>query len=187
MLAALSLAFVLFGCAPEPAQDPRANMTPLTPESVLQADEGPLEALIETSEGPFVIRLLSKEAPRHVTHFVKTARKGGYDGTTFHRVVAGKLLEGGDPRAKDPLEAEASARALTRGAVAAGGQFLIALTDRPAGADGRTVFGEVLGGFVVLDKIARVPVVGEKPQKPVVIQKITIRKAGIERTQAPKP
>ena len=47
----------------------------------------PNEAVVETAAGSFVIRLLPDVAPAHVKHFIKTARAGGYDGTTFHRVV----------------------------------------------------------------------------------------------------
>src|SRR5258708_20307608 len=94
--------------------------------------EGPLEALVESSEGPFVIRLLPDLAPRHVAHFVKTARAGGFDGTTFHRIVPRGIIQGGDPLSKDPakkalygtgglalLKAAFSPRPMTRGCGAA--------------------------------------------------------------------
>ena len=88
MIATVSLMLAVAMAAPPPASPrPRLKASPLAPESTMQADQGPLEALFETSEGPFVIKLLPELAPRHVAHFVKTARKGGYDGTTFHRIV----------------------------------------------------------------------------------------------------
>ena len=67
-------------------------------------DEGPLEAVVETADGAFVIRLLPDVAPRHVQHFVKTARAGGYDGTTFHRIMPRGIIQGGDPLSKDPAK-----------------------------------------------------------------------------------
>jgi cyclophilin family peptidyl-prolyl cis-trans isomerase len=207
----MSLTLLLAAVAQAGAQasPPQVTASPLRPEGVMEAEEGPLEALVETSEGPFVIRLLADLAPSHVAHFVKTARKGGYDGTTFHRVVTRGIIQGGDPLSKDPakealygtgglglLKPEFSDRPMARGAVAAvlrpsspdsaGNQFFIVLSDQPALRGKYTIFAEVLGGWVVLDKIGTTPVVGEKPVKRVVIQKVTIRKTGTEPTQVPR-
>jgi hypothetical protein len=91
-----------------------------------------LNAVVETAKGSFTIRLLPDVAPKHVAHFVKTARAGGYDGTTFHRIIMGGIIQGGDPLSKDPvkvaqygtgglglLKAEFSGRPFVRGTVAA--------------------------------------------------------------------
>jgi peptidyl-prolyl cis-trans isomerase B (cyclophilin B) len=172
--------------------------------------EGPLEALVETSEGAFVIRLLGDLAPRHVAHFVKTARTGGFDGTTFHRIIPRGIIQGGDPLSKDPaksalygtgglglLKAEFSSRPMSRGSVAAvlrpsspdsaGNQFFVVLADQPSLTGKYTIFGEVASGLDVVDRIGETPVVGDKPQKRVVIQKVTIRKAEATPTSAPSP
>src|SRR5262249_23226635 len=161
-------------------------------------DQGPLEAVVETSEGPFVIRLLSDLAPRHVAHFLKTARSGGYDGTTFHRVIPRGIVQGGDPLSKDParkalygtgrpgpLQAEVSSRPMTRGSVAAvlqpnkpdsgGNQFFVVLSDQPSLTGKYTIFGEVSSGLETADAIGNTPVTGETPDKRIVIQKITVR------------
>src|SRR5687767_13084727 len=66
------------------------------------ASNVPSEAVIETEHGAFVIRLRPDRAPKHVAHFVKTAKAGGYDGTTFHRIIPGGIIQGGDPFSKDP-------------------------------------------------------------------------------------
>jgi cyclophilin family peptidyl-prolyl cis-trans isomerase len=213
MIAAMSFTLLLAAASHSGGQAPPASpplsASPLQPEGVIQADESPLEALVETSEGPFVIRLLPDLAPRHVAHFVKTARKGGYDGTTFHRVVTRGIIQGGDPLSKDPakqalygtgglglLKAEFSERPMARGAVAAvlrpsspdsaGNQFFIVLSDQPTLTGKYTIFAEVLGGLVVLDRIGATPVVGDKPEKRIVIQKVTIRKTGTEPTLSPR-
>src|SRR5262245_3180519 len=55
-----------------------------------------LEALVDTSLGQIVIEFFPKEAPAHVEYFIKKAREGAYDGTTFHRVVKYALIQGGD-------------------------------------------------------------------------------------------
>ena len=65
----------------------------------------PNEAVVESAAGSFVIRLLPDLAPAHVKHFIKTARAGGYDGTTFHRIVTRGIIQGGDPLSKDPKQA----------------------------------------------------------------------------------
>ncbi len=63
------------------------------------------EAVVETAKGKFTIRLLPELAPRHAALFVKTARAGAYDGTTFHRIIQGGIIQGGDPLTKDPAKA----------------------------------------------------------------------------------
>src|SRR6185503_19878921 len=60
------------------------------------------EAVVETSKGTFVVRFLPDLAPAHVRHVTAVARKGGYDGTTFHRIIARRIIQGGDPLSKDP-------------------------------------------------------------------------------------
>src|SRR5437870_682902 len=168
----------------------------------------PSEAVVETAPGSFVIRLLPQLAPRHVQHFVKTARAGGFDGTTFHRIVPRGIIQGGDPLSKDPakkalygtgglglLKAEFSARPMTRGSVAAvlrpsspdsaGNQFFVVLSDQPSLTGKFTIFGEVTSGMDVVDRIGEAPVVGDKPQERVVIRKVTVRKA--EPSPSPSP
>src|SRR4051794_41034212 len=59
-------------------------------------------AVIETSLGEIEIEFLPDKAPGHVQNFVDLAKKGFYDGTTFHRVIPGFMIQGGDPNTKDP-------------------------------------------------------------------------------------
>ncbi|HSB10422.1 MAG TPA: peptidylprolyl isomerase [Blastocatellia bacterium] len=68
------------------------------------SDYDNLEAVLDTSSGQIVIELFGKEAPRHVAYFVKSAREGAYDGTTFHRLVKYALIQGGDPLSKNPRD-----------------------------------------------------------------------------------
>lgn len=63
-----------------------------------------LEAVLDTSNGEIVIEFFPGDAPRHVESFIKNARAGAYDGTTFHRVVANALIQGGDPLSKNPRD-----------------------------------------------------------------------------------
>jgi peptidyl-prolyl cis-trans isomerase B (cyclophilin B) len=143
------------------------------------------QAVVETNLGRFVIQLLPELAPAHVEHFLETARTGGFDGTTFHRIIAGGIIQGGDPLSKDPekadrygtgglglLKAELSDRPFTRGTVAAvrrpsdmdsaGDQFFICLRDQPALVGQYTIFGEVVSGMDVVDQISLTPVDGQQ-------------------------
>jgi cyclophilin family peptidyl-prolyl cis-trans isomerase len=153
---------------------------------------------LETDAGAIVIALKPDLAPKHVAHVVKTARAGGYDGTTFHRIIAGGIIQGGDPFTKDPknvarygqgglglLKAEFSAdKPFARGVVAAarrpssvdsgGSQFFIVLGDQPSLAGQYTIWGEVTSGMDVADAIGRTEVVGDKPKTRVVIQKASV-------------
>jgi len=156
------------------------------------------EAVVETAEGTFVVKLLPAVAPGHVKHFVATARKGGYDGTTFHRIIPRGIVQGGDPLSKDPklasrygtgglglLKAEFSDRPMARGSVAAvlrpsskdsaGDQFFVCLSDQPSLTGKFTIFGEVIEGMDVLDKIGETPVDGDRAKARVEMKSVTIR------------
>jgi peptidyl-prolyl cis-trans isomerase B (cyclophilin B) len=156
------------------------------------------EAVVTTAAGTFVIRLRPDLAPAHVRHFVKTARAGGYDGTAFHRLVPGGILQGGDPLSKDPgqaarygqgglglLKAEFSGEPFRRGVVAAarrpssrdsgGSQFFVCLSDQPALLGQYTIFGEVAEGMEVVDALGRTPVDGDRPRERLVIQVVAVR------------
>jgi peptidyl-prolyl cis-trans isomerase B (cyclophilin B) len=144
------------------------------------------EAVVETPKGSFTIRLLPEVAPNHVKHFVETAEAGGYDGTTFHRIIMGGIIQGGDPLSKDPdktsqygtgglglLKAEFSDRPFVKGTVAAvrrpkdvdsaGNQFFVCVNDQPSLQGQYTVFGEVTDpmGLYVVGQISTTPVDGE--------------------------
>jgi cyclophilin family peptidyl-prolyl cis-trans isomerase len=64
--------------------------------------ETPARAVLETKFGEIEIEFLTAKAPGHVKNFTDLAAKGFYDGTTFHRVIPGFMIQGGDPNTKDP-------------------------------------------------------------------------------------
>lgn len=156
------------------------------------------QAVLETSYGTIVLDLLADAAPNHVAHFITRAREGAYDGTTFHRVIAMGIIQGGDPLSKDPAQAakygtgglgvlrfEENAEKHTRGAVSAvlvpgnrdsgGSQFFITVTDQPA-LDGQyTVFARVADGIGVAQKISTAAADGNVPAERIEIRKVTIR------------
>lgn len=162
------------------AQEPAAG--PATPGDAVAA--GP-RAVVTVPQGGFVIRLLPELAPRHVAHFVEVAQRGGFDGTTFHRIIPNGIVQGGDPLSRDPakaklygtgglglLKAELSERDFTRGVVAAvrrpssldsaGNQFFVCLSDQPGLKGQYTIFGEVVEGMDVVDALGRTPIEGDR-------------------------
>ena len=174
--------------APAPAKPPAPKEAPVAPGT---------EAAVETAKGTFTIRLLPEVAPKHVALFVKTARAGGYDGTTFHRVITGGIIQGGDPLTKNPakaslygtgglglLKAELSERPFVRGTVAAvrrpssmdsaGTQFFVCLQPQPALQGQYTVFGEVVSGMEAVDHVSTTPADGDRAKERVEM-KVTIR------------
>lgn len=163
------------------------------------AAQQPRQAVIDTTAGTIVLDLLADRAPNHVALFVKTAEAGGYDGTTFFRMIKLGIIQGGDPVTKDPaararygsgglnlLKPELSGEKQTRGAVSAtqipgkpdsaGTQFFIAVSDQP-GLDGRyTIFARVHEGILVAQAIseAAVDAAGLATDR-IVVNKVTIR------------
>ena len=167
------------------------------------AQAPPKQAVVETSAGTFIIDLTPESAPNQTAHFMKLAADGGYDGTTFHRVVKYGMVQGGDPLTRDPskralygtgglnaVKAEARAPKMTRGSVAAvlvtgkpdsaGAQFFIVLADQPSLDNQYSVFGHVADGIEVLQKISEAPV----DEKGVATERIDIRRVTIRDTPA---
>jgi cyclophilin family peptidyl-prolyl cis-trans isomerase len=157
------------------------------------------EAVVETAQGSFTIRLRPDLAPRHVKLFLDTVAKRGYDGTTFHRIIPAGIIQGGDPLSRDPkltarygtgglglLPAEFSDRPMQRGVVAAvrrpsskdsaGNQFFVCLTDQFALNGQYTIFGEVTEGMQVVDAIGATPVAGDRATARVEM-KVRLRQA----------
>jgi peptidyl-prolyl cis-trans isomerase B (cyclophilin B) len=134
-------------------------------------------AVIKTTEGEMVIEFWPDVAPKTVENFKTLAKKGFYDGTCFHRVIKGFMIQGGDPLTKDPskeaswgtgdpgykIKAEFNSRSHDRGVVSmarsndpdsAGSQFFIC-HGNPHFLDGKyTAFGKLIKGDDVLEKIA---------------------------------
>jgi peptidyl-prolyl cis-trans isomerase B (cyclophilin B) len=167
----------------------------------VRAQTVPKQAVVETSLGTFIVDLNAEAAPNHAAYFTKLAQEGGYDGTTFHRMVKYGMVQGGDPISKDPekralygtggqnaVKAEARAEKLTRGMVAAvlvpgrpdsaGAQFFILLADQPSLGGQFTVFGQVSDGMEVLQKISETPV----DASGLAVERIEIRKVTIRDT-----
>jgi len=149
------------------------------PAAKAEAAKGP-RAMIKTKFGDMEVIFFPDKAPRHVENFLKLAKSGFYNGTIFHRVIPGFMIQGGDPNTKDlhkpdtygmggPSErvhAEFNDIPHKRGILSmarssdpnsAGSQFFIVVKDSNF-LDGQyTVFGEVVKGMEVADKIVNSP------------------------------
>jgi len=158
-------------------------------------------AVIETDFGKIVFEFLPDVAPKHVSNFKKLATSGFYNGTAFHRVIPGFMIQGGDPNSKGndrstygmgqpgqpTVPAEFSKISHKRGIVSAArrgddinsatSQFFICVADVPH-LDGQySVFGRVIEGMDVVDKIVNVPRdQRDNPLKKVVMKKVYIKK-----------
>jgi peptidyl-prolyl cis-trans isomerase B (cyclophilin B) len=145
--------------------------------------------LMETSLGPITIELWPDVAPKHCQSFVHLVKTGFYDSLTFHRVVPGFVIQGGDPLGNGTggpgyrlpaefsnLKHEAGILSMARGPDpnSAGSQFFICL-GRAAHLDGAyTIFGKVIDGMDVVRKIEKVELKGSTPVKKVYMTKVTV-------------
>ena len=136
-------------------------------------------AIIKTSFGNIKFNLVPDIAPETVRNFSQLTKSGFYDGTLFHRIIPGFMIQGGDPNTKNPdkstwgqggpgynLKAEFNTRSHLRGIVSmaratdpnsAGSQFFIITSDSTFLDRQYTVFGEVVDGMEVADKIVNLP------------------------------
>jgi cyclophilin family peptidyl-prolyl cis-trans isomerase len=156
-------------------------------------------AVIETTKGTIEITFMDDKAPGHVKNFKDLANKKFYDGTTFHRVIPGFMIQGGDPNSKSPdksshgtggpgysIKAEFNDVSHKRGIVSmarssdpnsAGSQFYIVVKDS-AFLDGQyTVFGKVIKGMDVVDQIVNAPRDRrDNPNERIEMKRVTIEK-----------
>ncbi|OQY59151.1 MAG: peptidylprolyl isomerase [Desulfobacteraceae bacterium 4572_88] len=160
-------------------------------------------AVIQTKFGEMTLKFFPDVAPNHVSSFIELAQKEFYNGTTFHRVIPGFMIQGGDPNSKSTdrsqhgtggpgykLKAEFNSKSHKRGILSmaraghpdsAGSQFFICMADAPHLNGKYTVFGEVVSGMEVADKI--VSQKKDKRDNPLerIEMKVTIVKASADK------
>jgi cyclophilin family peptidyl-prolyl cis-trans isomerase len=177
------------GCSAPPSTLAVNNNT-----SSSMADTTQYIAVIHTDKGDITIALNAGETPKTVKNFVDLARKGFYNGTVFHRVIKGFMIQGGDPNGDGTggpgyrFDDEPFTGEYTRGAIAManaghdtnGSQFFIMHADYPLPKN-YTIFGRVVTGMDVVDTIAESRVTmsasGEssKPITPTVVTTVEIQ------------
>lgn len=159
--------------------------------------EGSPRVRLKTGEGEIVVGLYQDEAPLHVANFLKLCGEGYYDGTRFHRVVRGALIQGGDPNSisgepetwglggpEEKIDPEPNglrhfpyvlAAARSAGDPrSSGSQFYITVSSQHAFDEQYVVFGAVLEGTQVADAIATGVTLGETPQDPVTLERTEV-------------
>src|SRR5512138_3607913 len=170
ILVALSCLTVFTGGIMTAAAQTAQAPTPPTPEEVKKYQTA--RAIIETKFGKMVVTFFPDKAPLHVKNFITLAEKGFYNGTTFHRVIPGFMIQGGDPAGNGTggpgytIKAEFNdvkhvkgilSMARTRDPNSAGSQFFI-MAAPATHLDGQySAFGKVVEGLEVIDKIVTVP------------------------------
>ena len=209
-LAATMLVMLLVAaCSAAPESDRSAQATTASAENVTavkggkapeaatiekkEIPKGPQAAVLETTLGTIVIQLHESEAPKTTANFKKLVHEGFYDGTYFHRVIPGFMIQGGDPNSKNEtpdddgtggpgytVPAEIGSKHV-RGAVAtarlgdqvnpkkdsSGSQFFIDVAPQPAlDRGGYTVFGQVISGLDAVDKIVAIGSDAKTPKGP---------------------
>ena len=143
-----------------------------------------------TSEGTLELELFDADAPKTVENFTKLARDGFYDGLVFHRVIPDFMIQGGCPQGDGTggpgysFEDEFNDRPVARGYLAMansgpdtnGSQFFIVTADEAPWLDGKhTVFGKVVEGADVVDRLNELPTSGaDRPLTPVYISSIEL-------------
>ena len=206
-LVGLALAFVLGACAAEPTPTPTpvcpdAPPTSTSAQATLEGAELATVRMSGAVDGEFAFELYGEDAPIATANFVALARCGFYDGIKFHRVLAGFVVQAGDPQTENndgdfagigtggpgfEFEIEPPADGLGYAPYSVsmandtrtnGSQFFIALSDLNDGLPRQyTIFGQVVTGMETVDAIAAVPVNDPRigvPATAVVIESITI-------------
>lgn len=158
-------------------------------------------AILKTAQGEMVIEFWSDVAPNTVENFKKLAKQGFYDGTAFHRIIKGFMIQGGDPLSKSnspavgtggpgyKIKAEFNNRKHERGVLSmarsqnpdsAGSQFFICLGDAAFLNGQYTAFGHVIKGDDVLGKLGDSPVgLGESGEKSVPVDRVGLESVKI--------
>jgi cyclophilin family peptidyl-prolyl cis-trans isomerase len=201
LFALFACLLVVSGCSNNPQPANTNSSTPSASTSTAPAGDGKSHtAVIETNMGTIKIELLGADAPVTAENFRLLAEKGFYNGLTFHRIISGFMIQGGDPNGNGTGGQTATGQSLPnevqlnsplyqgggykRGLVAmankgipqsATSQFFIMHKNYPL-PPSYTIFGRVTEGIEVVDKIAAVPVsMGDnRPNSPVVMKKVYI-------------
>ncbi|MBW5446032.1 peptidylprolyl isomerase [Cohnella sp. CFH 77786] len=191
-----------------PAASPSPSASPsASGESAYHSDTNPV-VTIEMDNGHMIkLELYPKVAPNTVNNFISLIKKGFYDGTIFHRVMPGFMIQGGDPQGNGTggpgyeIKGEFTNNGFrndlkhTRGVLSmarksqpldsAGSQFFIMVADAPSLDGDYAAFGSVIEGMDTVDEIVNQKIdpndpAGTRPEKPMAIKKMTVDTKGVE-------
>ncbi len=209
------VALVLFGAlvfrAGAPAENPPNNATRETgemnsdmsqSETSDNQEKNPIVTIAMVGGGEIKIELFPEIAPNTVNNFLSLARSGFYDGTIFHRVIPGFMIQGGDPEGTGrggpgySIRGEFSSNGFrnelrhSRGVISmartqdpnsAGSQFFIMVADSPHLDGSYAAFGRVLSGMDVVDQIVQAPRnPSDRPLQDQRMERVTVEEFGVE-------
>lgn len=187
------------------AATPETNSAPVAPQGTMPATtnnetkkENSMKATLKTNQGDITIDFMETDAPNTVANFVKLAKEGFYNGTKFHRVIEGFMIQGGDPLTKDDAQASrwgtggpgykfadeihennnndiGTISMANAGPNTNGSQFFINVANNNFLDTKHTVFGKVVAGIEVVKKIeATQKGAGDRPVSPMVIESVVL-------------
>jgi peptidylprolyl isomerase len=190
--------------AAEPAGLFESSTPSTTPQSTGQTTSSAnqqtiMQATLHTNKGDIAIEFFGADAPKTVENFTKLAREGFYNGTKFHRVIAGFMIQGGDPLSKDDSmaarwgtggpgyqfadeihannrNAAGTIAMANAGPNTNGSQFFINVADNNFLDPKHTVFGRVVSGVEAVAAIVATPTdANDRPQEPIVINSVSLQ------------
>jgi dolichyl-diphosphooligosaccharide--protein glycosyltransferase len=195
---------------PNVTKDKESNITEIRPENMIKANMTPSDniAILKTSLGNITIEFFPEAAPKHVKSFLNLSNTGFYDGTIFHRIVKNFVIQGGDPTTKNStqkdrwgtggpgytIEAEFNDIPHERGVLSmartadpnsAGSQFFIVTKDSKFLDNQYTIFGRVIDGMEIVDKIEDLTT-NQSSDQPIDFEKAKIQKVTIEQRKDTK-
>lgn len=175
---------------------PQGTMPPTTNKETKK--ENSMKATLKTNQGDITIDFMGTDAPNTVANFVKLAKEGFYNGTKFHRVIEGFMIQGGDPLTKDDAQASrwgtggpgylfadeihannkndiGTISMANAGPNTNGSQFFINVANNNFLDPKHTVFGKVVAGMDVVKKIEATQTgAGDKPVSPMIIESVVL-------------
>jgi cyclophilin family peptidyl-prolyl cis-trans isomerase len=179
------------GCRETAAPEARADGG-ASPPSVSLAPEKTYSLSFTTNCGTFVVTLDQQESPKTAASLVALARAGFYDGTVFHRIVPGFVIQGGDPTQTgtggpgyQTVDTPPADAAYLKGVVAmaktaaeapgtSGSQFFVVTADDAPLPPEYAIVGRVTSGLAVVERIGLLGDADEQPTEPVVVEKVTV-------------
>lgn len=198
----LSIIFVMLlivsACGKTKEKEETNNVVSHTPP-VSKHETNPIVTMEMENGGIVQMELYPKVAPQSVDNFVTLINDGFYDGLTFHRVIPGFMVQGGDPNGNgtggpgygilgefnnngvtNDLKHEVGVLSMARSAMpdSAGSQFFIMVEDSPHLDGDYAAFGRVISGMEVVNEIVSTPTDGEKPKEDQKIKKMTVDTKG---------
>jgi peptidyl-prolyl cis-trans isomerase B (cyclophilin B) len=212
-----ALLLLISGCGGKNKTNNDAAATATSNEPASTQEASPMNGVDTTGDNPIVtiemdsgktikVELYPKVAPNSVNNFISLVKKGFYDGTIFHRLIPGFMIQGGDPDGTgmgDPgysIEGEFSqngfkndlkhtagvlSMARSQSPNSAGSQFFLMVADAPHLDGAYAAFGKVIEGMDVVNEIVKLPTgANDRPKTPPVMEKVTVDTRGVD---SPEP